>query len=161
MHPIKLTRDMLPTLPDEIYRMFVVPQNDAPLNIFDSHPSGRWFVHFGGLTIEEFNNLIWHKAELFFEEDIFHPDTYDDIGRLIASNKNPPTNTLLQRNPSDSRERLIRHKKIIVETGRLYAPIVCIRTNIGIKILDGAHRVVAALSIKGSEAIPLDAWIGE
>jgi hypothetical protein len=161
MEPIKITRDMLPNLPDEIYGMFVVPQNDAPLNIFDNHPRGRWFVHFGGLTIEEFNNLSWHRAELSFDEDIFHPDTYGDIERLIASHKNPPMNTLLPRNPTDSRERLIWHRNTIIDTGRLCAPIVCIRTSIGLKLLDGVHRVVAALSINGSETISLGAWIGE
>ena len=156
-----MTRDMLPNLPDEIYEMFVVPQNDAPLNQFDDHPRGRWFVHFGGLTIEEFNNLSWHRAELSFDKDIFHLDTYEDIKRLITFHMNPPMDTLRSRNPTDSRERLIRHRKIIVETGRLCAPIVCIRTNSGLKLLDGVHRVIASLSVKGSEAIPLDAWVGE
>jgi hypothetical protein len=110
MNPTKLTREMLPNLPDEIWEMFVVPQNNAPLNIFDSRPESRWFYHFGGLSIEEFNQLRWCSAELSFDKDIFHPDTYGDIERLIHHLKGAAFSPA---HPTDSRERVVWHRNII------------------------------------------------
>jgi hypothetical protein len=161
--PHKITRDMLPNLPDEIYEMFIVPQNDAPLNIFDTQPEGRWFYHFGGLDIEEFNKLGWRRAELSFDKDIFHPDTYGDIDGLIDHLKKGSTSSKISPHPADSRERVIWQRNIIKKTGSLFAPIVCILTTEGLKVLDGTHRIVAALSLSTDDSgtIPLDAWIGE
>jgi hypothetical protein len=164
MSPIKLTRDMLPNLPDEIYEMFVVPQNDAPLNIFDSQPQGRWFFHFGGLSVEEFGHLRWKRTILTFNKDIFHPDSNRDINRLVSYSRIDNValaNAILPGNPTDSRGRLAWHKKSILDTGRLCAPIVCIRTSEGIRVLDGTHRLVAATLLDNSDTIPLDAWLGE
>ena len=164
MTPIKISRDMLPSLPDEIYEIFVVPQNDAPLNIFDSQPQGRWFFHFGGLSIEEFGHLKWRKTDLFFNKDILHPDSYRDIKRLViycSIDDITLANAILPGNPTDTRERLIWHKKVIVNTGRLCAPVVCIRTNEGIRVLDGTHRLAAASIVDNRDSIPLDAWLGE
>jgi len=163
MTPIKLTRDMLPNLPDEIYEMFVVPQNDAPLNIFDFQPQGRWFFHFGGLYVEEFAQLRWRRAVLPFNKDIFHPESRSDIDRLVSYsriNDRKLADTILPGNPTDSRERLAWHKEVIINTGRLCAPIVCIRTGETIRILDGTHRLAAA-SLVDNSGIPLDAWLGE
>lgn len=150
---------MLPNLPDEIYETFVVPQNDAPLNAFDDHPLGRWFVHFGGLSINEFDKLRWRRTEFLFSATVFEPGTYSDIDRLIKHLKGV---ALSPRIPTNSRERVIWQRNVIKKTGRLFAPIVCMRTIKGLKVLDGSHRIVAALflSVDGPE-IPLDAWIGE
>lgn len=163
MNLIKLTRDMLPNLPNEIFEMFIVPQNEAPLNIFDSQPEGRWFYHFGGLFLEEFNKLRWRRTELSFDENIFHPDTYSDIAGLIDHIKKGSTFSEKSPYPADSRERVIWQRDIIKKTGRLFAPIVCIRTSGYLKLLDGSHRIVAAISSSpdGIEIFPLDAWIGE
>lgn len=159
VNPIKLSRDMLPNLPDEIYEMFVVPQNDAPLNIFDSQPQGRWFFHFGGLSIEEFGQLGWRRAELLFSATVFEPYTYGDIDRLIKHLKGVALSPGI---PADSRERVVWQRNVIKKTGRIFAPIVCIHTVEGLKILDGAHRVVALLSLSSDgPEIPIDAWIGE
>ena len=164
MIAIKLTRDMLPNLPDEIFERFIVPQNDAPLNIFDSQPEGRWFYHFGGLSLEEFSQLKWMNTILNLDKDILHPDSYQDIRRLIRYYR--IDNVALAKAtipgmPTDSRERLIWHAQFIANTGRLCAPIVCIKTSAGIRTLDGTHRLAAVSLAENSESIPIDAWIGE
>lgn len=164
MTPIKITRAMLPNLPEEIYEMFVVPQNDAPLNIFDSQPQGRWFFHFGGSSVEEFGQLRWRKTVLTFEKDILHPDSYSDIKILVSYysiNNSGLANAIFPGNPTDSRERLAWHKEVIINTGRLCAPIVCIRAGETIRILDGTHRLAAASLLDNRDTVPLDAWIGE
>jgi len=160
MLPLKMTRDMLPNLPDEIFEMFIVPQNEAPLNIFDDHPQGRWFVHFGGFSLEEFNKLRWSRTELLLNKEILHPDTYGDIETIIKHIKGFAFSPGI---PADSAERVVWQSNVIKETGRLCAPVVCIRTNEGLKLLDGSHRVVASISssVDGIALIPLDAWIGE
>ena len=155
---------MLPNLPDEIFEMLVVPQNDAPLNIFDSQPEGRWFYHFGGLFLEEFNQLRWRRIILAFGKDILHPDSYQDINRLIqhcSIDNVEIANTILPGIPADSRERLIWHAQFIARTGSLCAPIVCIKTNAGIRTLDGTHRLAAVKLSKNRDTIPIDAWFGE
>lgn len=62
MNLIKITGDMLPNMPVEVIEMFIVPLNEHPSSIFDDKPEGRWFYHFGGLSIEEFSELRWKRA---------------------------------------------------------------------------------------------------
>lgn len=155
---------MLPNLPDEVFEMFIIPQSESPLNIFDSKPGGRWFCHFGGLSIDEFSNLRWRRSTLFFNKDIFHPHSCSDVDRLIeycSLNSNSLRKALFQGYPTDSMERLAWHKEFIINTGRLCAPIVGIRTVDGLKVLDGTHRLSAAFSLEMHNSIPIDAWIGE
>jgi len=162
--PTKITKNMLPNLPDEIFEMFIVPQNEASLNVFDSQPGGRWFYHLGNLSIEQFSQLRWRKSELFFNKDIFHPLSVGDINGLIEHCT--PGNTFHERAfgnwyPKDSGTRLAWHKDFIINAGKLCAPIVCIKTNEGFRVLDGTHRLAAAFLIEKHDLIPLDSWIGE
>jgi len=159
MLPIKMTKAMLPNFPDEIFDMFIMQQNESALNIFDSQPGGRWFCHFGNLSIDEFNNLQWRKSELFFNKDIFHRLSMGDINGLIEHVQSDDTFDNLY--PKDSRARFSWHQTVIRNTGKLCAPIVCIRTNEGFRVLDGTHRLAAAFSLSAHDSIPLDAWIGE
>lgn len=164
MNPIKITRDMLPNLPDEIYELFIVPQNDAPLNIFDSQPEGRWYWHFGGLSLEEFKQLRWRRDELSFDKTIFHPDSYSDIDGLIKyceANESQMSQARFQGYSPSSREFMPHLMLAMIEAGKFNAPIVGIHTNIGIRVLDGTHRLAASLVLKSKVEIPIDAWIGE
>lgn len=149
MIPLKITKAMLPNLPDEIFEMFVEPLSDCPPNKFDNHPKGRWFCHFGGLSIEEFSNLKWQRSILFIKRDDFHKDSLNDI--MI----------LLKKCSERSREHLLQLKQSIENTGKLPEPIVCIKTSEGFRVLDGIHRLAAVLSLNICNSIPLDAWIGE
>jgi len=127
MNPIKLTRDMLPNLPDEIYEMFVVPQNEAPLNIFDSQTEGRWFWHFGGLSLEEFKQLRWKRSELILERDILHPDSYRDINGLVEyceADESLISHARFQGYSPHSREFMPHLMLSMIKTGKFNAPIV-------------------------------------
>lgn len=124
-----MTKAMLPNLPDEIFDVFIAPQNKSPLNIFDSQPEGRWFYHFSGLSTDEFSNIRWRRSTLPFNKDTFHPDSCCDIYSLIEYcnlSSNSPKKVLFQGYPTDSRKRLARHKKFVINTGHLCAPIVVI-----------------------------------
>ncbi len=155
---------MLPNMPDEVFEMFIVPLNEHPASIFDDKPEGRWFYHFGGLSIEEFSELRWKRATLFFNKDRFHPLSCQDIDTLLEFCELPANsnrNTLYQGYSPSSREHLARLNLSILNTGKLNAPIVCIKTRNGYRVLDGCHRLAAAFSLDIRDSIPLDAWVGE
>lgn len=161
---IKLTKAMLPTLPDEVFDMFITQINNTESSAFDSMPGGRWFYYFGEISIEAFNHLRWRQTVLTFKETIFHPISGNDIDALIhycELEGKPIARAIYPGYPQDSPSRLAGIKKYIMNTGSLPAPIVAIRTNSGIRVLDGCHRLSAAASCPNPEAIPLDAWIGE
>lgn len=164
MKPIKLTKDMLPNLPEEVFNMFITQINDTESVSFDNRPGGRWFYYFGELTIEAFNQLQWRRAVLTFKETIFHPISGKDIDTLIhycELEGKPIARALYPGYPVDSPTRLSGLKEFIMKTGHLPAPVVTIRTNNGIRVLDGCHRLSAAVSCPNPDLIPLDAWIGE
>ena len=165
MKPIKLTKVMLQNLPNEVFDMFITQINDTESSPFDFMPGGRWFYYFGEMTIEAFNHLHWRKIVLTFKETLFHPVSGRDIDCLIhyCKLKGKSNAWALQGYsiPIDSTDRLRAFKKVIINTGRLPAPIVAIRTNNGIRVLDGIHRLSAAVSCPNPNVIPLDAWIGE
>ena len=83
--PLKLTRNMLPNLPDEVFEMFIVPLNGSASNVFDSQPGGRWQVHFSGRSLGEFNKLRWRKSVFVFKVllDLLHPVSFLDIYSLM------------------------------------------------------------------------------
>lgn len=166
MKPIKkMTRAMLPNLPDEVFDMFITQINDTESSSFDTMPGGRWFYYFGELTIEAFNSLRWRKIVLTLKETLFHPISGRDVDLLIhyCKRKEKAKAGTVQSYPIpiDSPVRLSGIKEFIIKTGRLPAPIVAIRTANGIRVLDGCHRLSAAVSCPDPDAIPLDAWIGE
>ncbi len=159
-----MTKAMLPNLPNEVFDMFITQINDTDSSPFDSMLGGRWFYYFGELTIEAFNQLRWIRTTLSFKEAIFHPTSGSDIDRLVHYCKlegKPIARALYPGYPPDSPARLAGIKEVIMNTGRLPAPIVAIRTDNGIRVLDGCHRLAAAVSCPNPEDIPLDVWIGE
>jgi hypothetical protein len=164
MKPIKMTKAMLQNLPDEVFNMFITQINDTESSLFDSMPGGRWFYYFGELTVEAFSYLQWQRKVLTFKDTIFHPISGRDIDNLVHYCKlegNLIARALYPEYSPDSPARLAGIKEVIMNTGRLPAPIVAIRTDTGIRVLDGCHRLSAAVSCPNPEDIPLDAWIGE
>lgn len=160
----KITKEMLPNLPDEIFNMFIAQINATELSPFDSEPGGRWFYHLGNLSVEAFNQLRWIRTVITFKEALFHPNSREEVDALIhycELEGKAIARALYPWHPADSPSRLKGIKKIIINTGRLPAPIVAIRTGDGLRVLDGCHRLSAAVSCPNPDEIPLDAWIGE
>jgi len=121
-------------------------------------------THFGGLSLEEFKKLRWWRTELSFDKTIFHPDSYRDIKGLIeycGADEILLGHAKFQGYSPHSREFMPRLIVSMIKTRKFNAPIVCIRTNEGFKVLDGTHRLSAAFLLKDEITIPLAAWIGE
>lgn len=163
MTPIKLKREMFPNLPDEVWNIFIVPLNDDRSNIFDTHVNGRWFVHFGGLSIEAFSKLQWNLTILPTNE-ILDNFTITDIDRILSycNIKDSPyaRARFIGYDPS-IRTTVAKYTEFIAKARRLPAPIVGIRTNAKFKVLDGNHRLATLFDLGLYSSIPIDAWIGE
>ena len=149
---------MLPDIPEGIYETFVAPLNTEENTVFDSQPEGRWYFHFGGYSVKEFNQLNWSKIDFTVDVSSLHPDSVLDIQTLVE-------NVLLDRkaspiwDPENSNRRIGWHKAYVLETGRLCAPILGVNTVGGIRILDGSHRIASLILLK--KPLDLEMWYGK
>lgn len=167
MLPIKLKRDAFPNLPDEIWSTFIERLNNDGLNDFDFNSHGRWFVHFGGLSIKGFSDLRWRMishplAELRIALDAYTTIDIDEAIKFLLSDDSPESRARFKRYDPMTRKTIARYVKFIEKTRCLPTPIVGIRTSTGFRVLDGHHRLIAALyfEAQNSISIDIDAWIG-
>lgn len=155
---------MLPNVPNEVFDDFILPFIDDigwPFsNINDSIHKTDWWRLLGGLSLEEFSVLVWQRHSFFINENTFHPESNSDINRLVRYHVDGFRTSLIG-NISKTYERFRWHVSYIERARRFCAPIVTIVTFNGLRLLDGAHRIAALLSLELYNEIPVDAWIGK
>ena len=116
----RLSRTDFPNVPDEIFTGFVEPLSNADWNTFDETAEGRWYYHFGSLSLKEFNNLRWDVSPIVIRSTSFHPESKLDIYLIdyFTPGDTIETRTRFIGYPTDSRERLILHIKFIIDITR-------------------------------------------
>ncbi|MFA4918584.1 MAG: hypothetical protein WC581_04960 [Thermodesulfovibrionales bacterium] len=156
---------MLPKMPSEVFDTFLVPLiiNDIDwpfLSIYDSLNGTDWYRILYPFSLSSLSKLKWKLSSFLLNKDILCKGSQDDIDMVIL-NKTTDVWALIGRDSKPSRDSLAWHKKNIITTGRLSAPVAVAVTPLGIKILDGHHRITALFDLGVQGMVPIDAWIGE
>lgn len=163
MTPIEQAKAMLPNVPREVFDTYLGEMiidlgwsSDiaSNLKIFT-----QGFFKLGALSLYEIGQLRWHVSSLFLNKDILCPYSYSDIQLLIRDHVNG-NETFMRWSIAESKPRFLWHMAYIKGTGHLFAPVVLVRTQSGLRILDGNHRIAALFSLEQQDKIPVDAWIG-
>lgn len=155
---------MFPNMPPEVFDTFLVPlindigwpflSTNTPLNGTD------WLRILSPLTLVDLSQLKWVRHVFPFDDSLFYPDSLADI-ELIIQNKTSDVWAFVGRDSTPCRNSLLWHEARALETRRLCTPITIARTNFGMKLLDGNHRIAALITTGLIHEIPIDAWIGE
>jgi hypothetical protein len=163
MTSVERAKAMFPNMPDEPFNILIaglLGTDPWPFSFITESTRGtNWHYHLGGLTLYQFSQLRWNLSMLFVNENILHPDSNNDILRLILDHV-LDQETAVRRNITNSKERFLWHKAYIERTGTLSAPIVMIRTGNSFRVLDGSHRMAALYSLRLHHSVAVDAWIG-
>jgi len=152
-------------MPDEIFNSFLYPLiiNDIGwpfLTVDDSINGTDWYRILYPFSLSSLSKLKWKLSSFLLNKDILCKGSQDDIDMVIL-NKTEDVWALIGRDSKPSRDSLAWHKKNIITTGRLSAPVAVAFTLFGIKVLDGHHRIAALFDLGLQNTTPIDAWIGE
>lgn len=155
---------MLPNVPPEVFDTFLKPlilNNNIGWPFFSvDFTYGEWTRILSPLSLIDFSKLRWVRNTFTFNDSLFYPGSLADIN-LIIENKTTDVWALVGRDSTPCRRNLLWHEEFTLKTGRLFAPVTIARTNRGMKLLDGNHRIAALMSLNLHKTIPIDAWIGE
>lgn len=154
---------MLGDLPAEVGEGFLAPLiNDVgwPFKgIKDSLYGTDWYRILHPLTLEQFAELSWCRKKFLLNKDLLHPVSKDDVD-LVIRNLTEDVWAFVGQDSEPSRKSFAYHRARVLSTHDFCAPVTLALTPVGLKVLDGNHRVAALLDSGVSEVVELDAWVG-
>jgi hypothetical protein len=161
---IDRAKAMLPLVPLAVFEQFFKPLITGdigwPFISIDSSLDGTdWHRILHPFTLRDIHNFQWTRKSFFLDKSLLHECSQADISYAIL-NQTEDVWARLGRDSEPCRQSTAWHKKNILSTGRLCAPVTLAVAAEGIKILDGNHRIAALLDLGVQGSVPVDAWIG-
>ncbi len=176
---IELARHDLPQMPDGVFdewlRTFVESEGWPPRCGADGVPVDRWKAILMERPIVFWARTRWRSERLSLAPESFSPASQDRIAKMVKAFVYGEDNAY-GRQLVDGPKRMLQAAHHIGETGLLPGSPVLLRTNEGLEILDGNHRVTAHFAypqlLEKSEvfrrategrprALKQECWVGE
>lgn len=161
----QVARSLLTNMPDEVFDIYIKPLIQAhgwPFSSLDEPPTPetlRWFQMFDHQSVQTISQLTWERYVAGFVFSAFHPRAQQVIVALIKWHVGG-VNTFVT-NIADSRVKFFSARAYIEKTGTVPVPVILQRDPLGLRILDGNHRLAAMASFPNAEAGIVDCWLGE
>jgi hypothetical protein len=155
---------MFPNMPDEVFDTWLLPiiryHNAWPYsNVFSPHPSDQWRRYFGLFTLSNISHCLWDRLTLSFDKGCLDPVSNSTIECLIE-NHVQNSDATGRINVRDSKSRFFGFVEFIQRTGTIPAPIIGINTDVGLRVIDGNHRLSALTYLGLRGRINCDTWVG-
>jgi hypothetical protein len=161
----QVARKLLANMPDEVFAIYIEPLIQAhgwPFTSLEAMPTSpealRWFQMFDRQSLQTISQLSWEKYVAKFSFEAFHPRSQDIIAALVKWHIGG-VNTFAA-NIADSRVKFFSARSYIEKTGTFPVPVILQRDPLGLRILDGNHRLAAMASFPNSGDGIVDCWIG-
>lgn len=159
----KIARTMLPNIPAEVFDEFLKPiiiDIGWPFRTIYTLLEGTdWHRILYPLSLVSLSQLKWVRQQFFLKHESLCPISQEDI-RYVILNKTEDVWALVGRDSQPCRDSLLWHEKFTSETGSFSAPVTIAMTYLGLKILDGNHRIAALYTLGLLDTHKVDAWIG-
>lgn len=155
---------MLPNMPNEVFDTWLLPivrdHNTWPyLNVLSPHPSDQWRRYFGLYNLHDISSLFWEKLDLTFATNLLDPLS-NNVIKILIENNVLNFDATGRFNVRNSKRRFFGFVELIQRTGTIPAPIIGINTDIGLRILDGNHRLSALTYLRLRGSINCATWVG-
>lgn len=160
--------DQMKRLAKETFRN--MPEEVCQLWLYDRvadcgwPPAGlEWQGFLFGRSIEHWQSLNWEEKGKSIQVDQIAPISLDLVTHLVEAHEHGANNMLTMYMP-DSKSRYDSINSYLSEHCTIPGKIILLDTESGYEIVDGAHRVTAALmyQVKNpQQALRLDVWIGK
>lgn len=160
---LRRAASMLNELPAEVGEGFLAPlMRDCgwPFESVENSLHGtEWHRIFYPLSLRDFSQLKWVRKSFLLDETLLHPISKNDI-ELVVRTQTEDVLALVGRDSEPSRKSFAYHHSRVLSTHDFCAPVTLALTPVGLKVLDGNHRVAALLASGVSAIVELDAWVG-
>jgi len=159
----QVARKLLANMPDEVFGIYIVPLiqlHGWPFESLDtqSPDTALWMLMFDNQSVKMINQLSWKRYEMPFSLAVFHPRAQRTIFGLLDEHiRGIPTPYA---NVINTKARFRSCREFIARTGRMPVPVVLQQDPMGLRILDGNHRLAAMASFANSSNGIVDCWIG-
>ena len=152
-------------MPDEVFAIYIEPliqTHGWPSASLEAMPMSsealRWFQMFDRQSIQTISQLSWKRHTARFSFTAFHPRSQQVIAAIIEHHSGGFHAAIA--NVADTRAKFFRARDYIARTGRMPVPVVLQQDPMGLRILDGNHRLAAMASFPNSGDGIVDCWIG-
>jgi ParB-like nuclease domain len=157
---IERARSFFKTMPSEVFDHWVLPGVEFHGWPFTSTSQSveetRWNGFFGPKPLDFWVNARWEHVSIPVSTQTFHPETQARIIAIIGTAHGFQTPMA---NLRDSKERFWACASLIREHGAIQSPLVVIRTQYGLYLLDGHHRLAAFVYLEFIGTAPIPAWL--
>jgi len=158
-------RKLLASMPDDVFNIYITPLIEAhgwPFHVNGSvlNPPEvrRWFQMFDHQFVQAISQLTWERRKIPFALARFHPRSYEVVAALINLHVFG-VNTFVA--PiANTREKFFSARAYIAETGTMPVPVILQHDLLGLRILDGNHRLAAMASFSNANDGIIDCWLG-
>jgi hypothetical protein len=162
MTPIEQARVLLPTMPEEVFTMWIadiVKRNGWPFTHIYSEPLGRWRGYFCGMSLQMISQLRWERQVRRFSITALHPHARNSIETLFRFHFRQMKQGLEV--APDSYVRIMSQKTYIKGKGKFPKPVIFFSSLGNLQILDGHHRLAALLyfPVPFVKAFQMDCWM--
>jgi hypothetical protein len=151
-------------MPEEVFNIYIEPLiqwHGWPFSSLDEPTTPetmRWVQMFDRQSIKTISQLSWERHKIPFVFGLFYPRSQDIIAALIKWHIGG-VNTFAA-NIADSRVKFFSARAYIEKTGAFPVPVILQRDPLGLRILDGNHRLAAMASFPNANQGIVDCWVG-
>jgi len=144
-------------MPDEVFNLYIEPLiND--LGSSSAFVSQGWYEAFDNNQLNAIVELTWESGETRFGSLRFHPDSARRLDWILEAHLDGRVNPCS--NVKNGKQRLESSVAYIKRTHRLPNPVVFMDSPQGFRILDGNHRLAAALLVSREINSVIPYWLG-
>ncbi len=163
---ILTARASLSSMPDDVFDIYLVPlikRHGWPFDVsgfpLDIAEARRWFQMLDHQSVKTISQLSWERCEIPFPLARFHPRSHQVVTMIIEHHTGVCFHAGIA-DVADTRNKLVRARNYIARTGQMPVPVILQRDPLGLRVLDGNHRLAAMASLPNAESGIIDAWIG-
>lgn len=162
----QIARQFLANMPHDVFNSYIAPRikdygwpfdrNGFSVNRVEAR---RWFQMFDLQSVQKIRQLYWERREIPFPQAVFHPRSYQVVNMIIEHHGGIAYHAGIAK-VADTRNKFFRARDYIARTGRMPVPVILQTDALGLRILDGNHRLAAMASSNNASDGIIDAWIG-
>ena len=150
-------------MPDVVFNLWLVPLAEKKgwpfVEPTDDTSNTTWHDALGGLPLKTWVDVEWSMIEIEPKIELFNPYGQLILRLMIDSLAQPVLQVRLKLESTE--ERLALCAEYIRQHGCLPAPIIVMRRNGWLDLVDGSHRMAALFHVGCPPQYRVPAWIPE
>lgn len=154
-------RAIFKNMPDEVFELYIAPLiQDLGWHYTAATAivSKGWYEAFDNSQLNAIVELQWERLDTYFSSLTFHPNSADRLNWILQAHIDGRVTPCS--NVKNGKQRLESSLAYIRRSRRLPNPVVFMKSYQGFRILDGNHRLAAALEVSRTINTRVPYWLG-